>query len=107
MIPAPKKAEIYSLSASYDCLTKAQTHIQYEFIDESASIMSPIHEQSPTPSFGTADSPGSGFTMLLEAAHSAKASHPEIQTLTPPQSPIEPGLKEADMIRKFSRRFLF
>jgi hypothetical protein len=75
--------------------TSPQKFIKYEFVDESASIMSPTltQERSPTPiSPITEDSPA--FTLLLEAAN-ANPPTPN-QMLTPPQSPDETDYKTVD-----------
>ncbi len=75
--------------------------IQYEFIDESASIISPTvaQERSLSPISRTADSPDSAFTLLLEAANSKTTSVDPGQVLTPPQSPDGSLFKE---MRKLS-----
>jgi len=68
-----------------------QKYIHYEFIDESASIMSPTYSfdaQSPSPV--TLLSPIPSFNLLLKAAEEEGMNHkPAHLPLTPPQSPPE------------------
>jgi len=76
-----------------------QKYIHYEFIDESATIMSPTltQERSPSPSTRYAESE-SPLAMLIEAANANPTSLS--QTLTPPTTPSAVEFKTADNIRK-------
>jgi hypothetical protein len=73
--------------------------IQFEFIDESATLMFPswsFHQrtstESPTPSV---ESPNSAFGMLLEAAN-VNDSESTSSILTPPQSPDGRAMTEIE-----------
>jgi hypothetical protein len=69
--------------------TSPRKIIKYEFIDESASIMSPTltQERSLSPISRSEDFSDSAFTLLIEAANSKTTSADLRQVLTPPQSP--------------------
>lgn len=79
---------------THETHTSPRKIIQYEFIDESASIMSPIltQERSPSPSSRSADSPP--FTLLLEAVNANPSPVNPSYVLTPPQTPDGSAFKE-------------
>jgi hypothetical protein len=72
-----------------------QKYVYYQFIDESASIMSPtwnFEVNTPCPS-ADCPSPIPSFNLLLKAAEEEELKHtPDTSPLTPPQSPPETTL---------------
>lgn len=103
---APLKTENRSCTIVRDCPPSPQKYIVYEFIDESASIMSPTltQERYPTPAPADSDSSKTAIKLLLEAAQadSSPESHPFM--LTPPQSPDGSAFNTTDEIRKIAHR---
>jgi len=95
--PAPQRSQRRSISPALDHPPSPQKYIEYEFIDESASIMSPagtFSERSPTP---ISSPPISPMNLLLEAANANN------DILTPPQSPDNWNFNHAD-VDKAERR---
>jgi hypothetical protein len=104
---APLKTDHRPCTISRDCPPSPQKYIVYEFIDESASIMSPTltQERSPTPTSEESDSNSTAFKLLLKAAHADTSPDSLSFILTPPQSPDGSAYNTANEIRKMTYQY--
>ena len=114
---APRESTKLHVVTCPDFVALPHRVIEYQFIDESASIMSPTlaRHRSPSPhntdasrssyssTSSSSGSPKSAFSLLLEAATTKPMTMPDThQVPTPPQSPGELALNYGEISKILS-----